>query len=84
MARAESFDVFGTLISVRDGSYAAFERILRDAGAHHVDIRAFWEAWEERNIEAYWHPYLDLAYESQLSGVASPRNHLNLQRLILM
>ena len=52
-----SFDVFGTLISVRDGSYAAFERILRDAGAHYVDIRAFWEAWEERNIEAYRHPY---------------------------
>jgi hypothetical protein len=29
-----SFDVFGTLISVRDSSYSAFERILADAGAH--------------------------------------------------
>jgi 2-haloacid dehalogenase len=52
-----SFDVFGTLISVRDGSYAAFERILRESDAAHVDVRAFWEAWEERNIESYWGPY---------------------------
>jgi 2-haloacid dehalogenase len=52
-----SFDVFGTLISVRDGSYAAFERILRESGAAHVDVKAFWEAWEERNIKAYWEPY---------------------------
>ena len=52
-----SFDVFGTLISVRQSSYAAFERILRDAGGAHVDVKAFWKAWEERNIEAYWAPY---------------------------
>jgi len=52
-----SFDVFGTLISVRDGSFGAFGRILREAGAADVDIKAFWEAWEERNIEAYWGPY---------------------------
>src|SRR5262245_16276278 len=52
-----SFDVFGTLVSVRDSSYGAFERILREAGAPHVDVKAFWEAWEERNIEAYWQPY---------------------------
>ena len=52
-----SFDVFGTLISVRDGSYIAFERILREAGAAHIDVKAFWEAWEERNIKAYWEPY---------------------------
>ena len=39
-----SFDVFGTLISVRDSSYSAFERILADAGARHVDVKAFWEA----------------------------------------
>ena len=38
-----SFDVFGTLISVRDSSYSAFERILADAGAHHLDVKAFWE-----------------------------------------
>ena len=46
-----SFDVFGTLTSVRDGSYAAFEKILQEAAAAHVDVQAFWEAWEERNIE---------------------------------
>ena len=38
-----SFDVFGTLISVRDSSYSAFERILADAGALHLDVKAFWE-----------------------------------------
>jgi 2-haloacid dehalogenase len=48
-----SFDVFGTLISVRDSSYSAFERILGDAGAPHLDVRMFWEHWEERNIAHY-------------------------------
>src|ERR1700744_974149 len=52
-----SFDVFGTLISVRDSSYGAFERILSDAGAHHVDVKAFWEHWEHRNIAHYWDAY---------------------------
>jgi 2-haloacid dehalogenase len=52
-----SFDVFGTLISVRDSSYGAFERILADAGAHRLDVKAFWEHWEHRNIAHYWEPY---------------------------
>ena len=52
-----SFDVFGTLIQVRAGSYAAFERILAEAGAAHVDVKEFWEVWEEHNIEQYWQPY---------------------------
>lgn len=52
-----SFDVFGTLISVRESSYSAFERILADAGAHRVDVKAFWEHWEHRNIVHYWEPY---------------------------
>ena len=52
-----SFDVFGTLISVRDSSYGAFERILRDVGAPRVDVKAFWEHWEHRNIAHYWEPY---------------------------
>jgi len=52
-----SFDVFGTLISVRDSSYSAFERILVDAGAHHLDVKAFWEHWEHRNIAHYWDSY---------------------------
>lgn len=52
-----SFDVFGTLISVRDSSYAAFERILAAAGAPHIDVRSFWEHWEHQNIRHYWEPY---------------------------
>lgn len=52
-----SFDVFGTLIDVRGGSYAAFQSILADAGATHIDVKAFWEHWEERNIAHYWEPY---------------------------
>jgi len=52
-----SFDVFGTLISVRDSSYGAFERILADSHARHLDVRAFWEHWEHRNIAHYWEPY---------------------------
>ena len=52
-----SFDVFGTLISVRDSSYGAFERILADSNARHLDVRAFWEHWEHRNIAHYWESY---------------------------
>ncbi len=52
-----SFDVFGTLISVRDSSYDAFERILQEASGTDVDVKAFWEHWEEKNIEGYWEPY---------------------------
>src|ERR1700712_388167 len=52
-----SFDVFGTLISVRDSSYGAFERILADCGARHLDVKVFWEYWEQRNIAHYWQPY---------------------------
>jgi 2-haloacid dehalogenase len=52
-----SFDVFGTLISVRESSYGAFTRILADAGAQGVDVKTFWEHWEHRNIAHYWEPY---------------------------
>ena len=52
-----SFDVYGTLIDVRDGSREAFAAILRDAGASHVDVSAFWEQWEAANIRRYWLPY---------------------------
>jgi 2-haloacid dehalogenase len=53
-----SFDVFGTLISVRDSSYSAFERILSSAGAGRIDVKAFWEHWEHQNIKHYWdRPY---------------------------
>ena len=56
-AKLLSFDVFGTLISVRDGSYDAFRSILADAGGAGVDVKAFWEHWEHRNIAHYWDPY---------------------------
>jgi 2-haloacid dehalogenase len=52
-----SFDVFGTLISVRDSSYGAFARILSEARAHQIDVKAFWEHWEHRNIAHYWEAY---------------------------
>jgi 2-haloacid dehalogenase len=55
--RLMSFDVFGTLISVRDSSYGAFERIAAEAGARDLDVKAFWEYWEHRNIAHYWDPY---------------------------
>lgn len=62
-----SFDVFGTLISVRDSSYGAFERILGEAGRHRVDVKAFWEHWEHRNINHYWEPYRSYREICQLS-----------------
>jgi len=62
-----SFDVFGTLISVRDSSYSAFERILADAGARHVDVKAFWEHWEHRNIAHYWDAYRSYRQICELS-----------------
>lgn len=52
-----TFDVFGTLIDVRSGSYAAFESMLAEANARHIDVKAFWEHWEERNIAHYWEPW---------------------------
>ena len=52
-----SFDVFGTLVDARTHSYAAFQSILTDCGAGDVDVKAFWEHWEERNIAHYWEPY---------------------------
>jgi 2-haloacid dehalogenase len=52
-----SFDVFGTLVSVRESSYDCFRSILRDSGRTDVDVKAFWEYWEDRNIAHYWEPY---------------------------
>lgn len=52
-----SFDVFGTLVDVRAGSYAAFQSILEESGGAHLDVREFWEHWENRNIAHYWEPY---------------------------
>jgi len=52
-----SFDVYGTLINVRDSCYGAFERILAATDARNIGIKEFWECWENRNIEQYWQPY---------------------------
>jgi 2-haloacid dehalogenase len=52
-----SFDVFGTLVNVRDGSYDAFASILRETRGGGIDVKAFWEHWETRNIAHYWEPY---------------------------
>jgi FMN phosphatase YigB (HAD superfamily) len=52
-----SFDVFGTLISVRDSSYDIFRSILADCARSDVRVEDFWEYWEERNIAHYWEPY---------------------------
>src|SRR5262250_1525082 len=58
LPRLLSFDVFGTLINVREGSYGAFRSILMDVpGGSGDDVRAFFEYWEERNIAHYWEPY---------------------------
>lgn len=57
MGKLLSFDVFGTLISVREGSYDAFRSILGEYGRADVDVVAFWEYWEERNITHYWETY---------------------------
>lgn len=69
-----SFDVFGTLISVRDSSYGAFETILREARAPQVDVKAFWEKWEELNIEGYWQQpykrYRDICRDSLAAAFA--------------
>jgi 2-haloalkanoic acid dehalogenase type II len=55
--RLFSFDVFGTLFDVRQGTYDAFQSILNDASATDVDVKVFWEYWEHRNITHYWEPY---------------------------
>lgn len=52
-----SFDVFGTLVDVREGSYQVFRSILSESHAASVDVKLFWEFWEERNIAHYRQPY---------------------------
>jgi 2-haloalkanoic acid dehalogenase type II len=66
-----SFDVFGTLIRVREGSYPAFESILADAGGHTVDVKLFFEHWEARNIAHYWESYRRYREIAALSLVES-------------
>ena len=46
-----SFDVFGTLISVRDSSYGAFQRILDEAGAGNLDVGIIFGPLEHSKAE---------------------------------
>ena len=69
--------MFGTLISVRDSSYGAFERILSEVRAHQIDVRAFWEHWEHRNIAHYWDPYRSYREICELS-LSETFSHFNL------
>ncbi len=71
-----SFDVFGTLISVRDSSYGAFERILSEVSAPHIDVKAFWEHWEHRNIAHYWEAYRSYREICELS-LSETFSHFN-------
>ncbi len=52
-----SFDVFGTLVDVRQGSRDAFAAILARCGGGHIDPLQFWEHWEHGNMRRYWDPY---------------------------
>ena len=72
-----SFDVFGTLISVRDSSYGAFERILSEVRAPQIDVKAFWEHWEHRNIAHYWEAYRSYREICELS-LSETFSHFNL------
>jgi len=72
-----SFDVFGTLISVRDSSYGAFEKILSEVRAPQIDVKAFWEHWEHRNIAHYWEPYRNYREICELS-LSETFAHFNL------
>ena len=72
-----SFDVFGTLIDVREGSYGAFRRILAEADAEHLDVKIFWEHWEHRNIRHYRDPYRTYRNICELS-LAESFEHFNI------
>jgi 2-haloacid dehalogenase len=52
-----SFDVYGTLINTPPINAKAFGLILEDAGASSVDVLAFYQFWESRNIVHYREPY---------------------------
>jgi 2-haloacid dehalogenase len=52
-----SFDVFGTLIDTRYGTYSAHRSILDDAGGRDMEMRPFWAFWQERVVARYVEPY---------------------------
>jgi len=51
-----SFDVFRYVELVRDSADGAFERILADARAPALDVKAFWNIGAE-NIGTNWDAY---------------------------
>jgi len=67
-----SFDVFGTLVDTRYGTYSAYRSILDDAGGRDMEIRPFWAFWQERVVARYAAPYRSykeicrLAFEESL------------------
>jgi 2-haloacid dehalogenase len=69
-----SFDVFGTLVDVRQGSRDAFAAILARSGGGHVDPLQFWEHWEHGNMRRYWEPYRPYREICRLSLAASFRH----------
>jgi 2-haloacid dehalogenase len=62
-----SFDVFGTLIDTRFGTYLAHRSILDDAGGREIELRPFWGYWQERNIVHLSEPYRSYKAITRLS-----------------
>jgi 2-haloacid dehalogenase len=57
MYKLLSFDVYGTLVNTPPANARAFQEILKDAGAAHLDALAFYNFWESRNIVHYRESY---------------------------
>jgi 2-haloacid dehalogenase len=62
-----SFDVYGTLIDTRFGTYAAHRSILDDAGGREIELRPFWGYWQQRNIVHFNAPYRSYKEITRLS-----------------
>jgi 2-haloacid dehalogenase len=62
-----SFDVYGTLINTPTTNTRVFRSILEAAKAPHVDVEAFCEFWERRNISHYVEPYRSYKQICELS-----------------
>lgn len=73
-----SFDVFGTLVDVRQGSRDAFAEILARCGGSAIDPLQFWEHWEHGNMRRYWEPYCSYREICRLS-LAATLEHFGLR-----
>lgn len=68
-----SFDVYGTLVDVREGARRVFAEIVKAGGGHYVDPLAVWEHWEQANIRRYrgpYRPYREICRESLAEALA--------------